>query len=811
MDTFGIVLVLCLEVFLAVFCVVQSQLITDGMTLVSEGGTFELGFFSPGSSQKRYLGVWYKNIPIQTVVWVANRNNPINGSSGILTLNSTGNLVLSQNDTVVWSTTSLRKPESPEALLLDSGNLVVRDKKDPNPEAFLWQGFDYPGDTFLPGMKFGWDLRTGLNRHMRAWKSPDDPATGDFSWGMVLYNYPDAYMMWGDQRFYRAGPWNGLRPTGSPQLKENPLFHFEFVQNKDEVYFMYSLKNKSMISRQVLNQTIKARQRFVWLEDDQVWRVYASVPLDLCDSYDLCGAYGICDISGSPVCQCLEGFKPQSPEAWESMDWSKGCVRKKPLSCEDKLKDGFVKFGGLKLPDTEHSWLDESMNLQQCREKCLNNCSCMAFTNSNISGEGSGCALWFGDLIDTRQFSAGGQDLYVRMSASELEAGVNRKKVGILVALIVTVSIVTFTAALILGWLYTQKGSKIKGDHSIQVDREESQMDDDMDLPFFDLLSIAAATCNFSTDKKIGEGGFGPVYKGKLKDGIEIAVKRLSANSGQGVNEFKNEVKLIAKLQHRNLVRLLGCCLQGEKMLVYEYMPNGSLDSFIFDENNGKLLDWSKRFQIILGIAKGLIYLHQDSRLRIIHRDLKASNILLDKDMNPKISDFGMARIFGDQNEVNTKRIVGTYGYMAPEYATDGLFSVKSDVFSFGVLVLEIISGRKSRGYYNPNHSHNLIGHAWKLWKEGKPEELIDSSIQDSGSLSQISHCIHVSLLCVQQHPEDRPGMSCALLMFLSEIELPEPKQPGYFGNTSVQAYSFAGKQELSSTNEITITRLEPR
>ncbi|XP_028761829.1 G-type lectin S-receptor-like serine/threonine-protein kinase SD1-1 isoform X3 [Neltuma alba] len=179
--------------------------------------------------------------------------------------------------------------------------------------------------------------------------------------------------------------------------------------------------------------------------------------------------------------------------------------------------------------------------------------------------------------------------------------------------------------------------------------------------------------------------------------------------------------------------------------------------------------------------------------------------------MNPKISDFGMARIFGDQNEVNTKRIVGTYGYMAPEYATDGLFSVKSDVFSFGVLVLEIISGKRSRGYYNPNHSLNLIGHAWKLWKEGKPLELIDSSIQDSCSLSQILHCIRVSLLCVQQHPEDRPGMSCALLMFLSEIELPEPKQPGYFGNASVEAYSLGAKQELSSTNEITITLLEPR
>ncbi|KAF3964451.1 hypothetical protein CMV_011263 [Castanea mollissima] len=277
---------------------------------------------------------------------------------------------------------------------------------------------------------------------------------------------------------------------------------------------------------------------------------------------------------------------------------------------------------------------------------------------------------------------------------------------------------------------------------------------DDLELPLFRFATIAYATDNFSVKNVLGKGGFGQVYKGILTEGQEnkeIAVKRLSANSRQGLHEFKNEVLSISKLQHRNLVKILGCCIQEEeRMLIYEYMPNKSLDSFIFDPNRSILIDWPKRFHIINGIARGLLYLHQDSRLRIIHRDLKASNILLDYEMNPKIADFGMARIFGgDETEAKTSRVVGTYGYMPPEYAIDGLFSVKSDVYSFGVLVLEIVSGKRNRGFCHPDHNLNLLGHAWRLYKKARQLELIDKFENESCNPNEVLRSIHEQLCII--------------------------------------------------------------
>ncbi|KAH1055509.1 hypothetical protein J1N35_033574 [Gossypium stocksii] len=273
---------------------------------------------------------------------------------------------------------------------------------------------------------------------------------------------------------------------------------------------------------------------------------------------------------------------------------------------------------------------------------------------------------------------------------------------------------------------------------------------------------IMSATNGFSPDNLLGKGGFGPVFKGTLGDGQEVAIKRLSSGSSQGLVEFKNELILIAKPQHTNLVRLLGFCVQAEeKMLVYEYMPNKSLDTFIFDDSKMKLLNWDKRFSIIEGITQGLLYLHKYSRLRIIHRDLKLINILLEENMNPKISDFQLAKIYiTNAAGSNTKQIVGTY---------------------FGVMVLEVVSGQKNSSHFEFDRPLNLVGYAWELWKHGGALELMDPALSDS-CLKQyrVLRCIKLSLLCVKDNPLDRPTMSDVISVLNGEMQLALPKQPAF-------------------------------
>ncbi|KAJ4900056.1 Cysteine-rich receptor-like protein kinase 13 [Raphanus sativus] len=358
--------------------------------------------------------------------------------------------------------------------------------------------------------------------------------------------------------------------------------------------------------------------------------------------------------------------------------------------------------------------------------------------------------------------------------AKKIDSGSGNISMRTIVAIVVVVIAVVFIIIIIV---VLARGFARKGKSDQQVEFNQTGITSVRSLQF-DFKTIEVATNKFSESKRIGRGGFGDVFKGTLPDGKEVAVKRLSRTSEQGEKEFKNEVIVIAKLQHGNLVRLLGFSVKGEeRILVYEFVPNKSLNCFLSDPIKQAQLSWTKRFNIIRGIARGILYLHQDSRPKIVHRDLKADNILLEADMNPKISDFGTARIFGmDQTSSITRKIVGTKGYMPPEYICDGQFSMKTDVYSFGVLVLEIICGKKNMSFCSPGP--NLVTYAWRLWREETPLELVDPTILDNFPAEEVTRCIHIALLCVQHEPTDRPDVSTIMLMLTSTTIISHVPQP---------------------------------
>ncbi|KAK9706478.1 hypothetical protein RND81_07G128200 [Saponaria officinalis] len=310
----------------------------------------------------------------------------------------------------------------------------------------------------------------------------------------------------------------------------------------------------------------------------------------------------------------------------------------------------------------------------------------------------------------------------------------------------------------------------------------------DTDFVQYDFKTLNTATRNFSAEYELGEGGFGTVYKGALDNGDLLAIKRLSGTSRQGTKEFMTEARLLAKLQHRNLVKLMGFCSEGdEKLLVYEFMSNASLDGFLFDPSKRHLLNWVIRYRIIMGIARGLQYLHEDSRLTITHRDLKPGNILLDKEMNPKIADFGLAKLWR--------------GYMAPEYMSTGEFSDKSDVYSFGIMLLEIVSGENNIKFYqsqpkDSQQKEDLPAYAWRLWNEERSIDLRDPVLSNDCSSNDLTRCIQIGLLCLQADADDRPTMALVVFMLTGSVDLPLPQAPAMSFPQFNMPLSYSGIQQ---------------
>ncbi|KAJ8773845.1 hypothetical protein K2173_008308 [Erythroxylum novogranatense] len=797
----------------------------DGQLLVSKDNLFALGFFSSGNSSSRYLGIWYYGLPDQYVIWVANRDSPINGSFGVLSLNRIGDLILysngDQEHSVVWSTNlsmDVQADDTCVAQLLDSGNFALfRGGK------IVWQSFYYPTNSVLKEVRLGLNRRTGEEHFISSWKSADDPGTGQYSLKLIAGGSPQFVLYKGASPYWISSPW--------PWRKYAYVYNYTYVNSQDELYFTYFRPTEEDISRRirsVLDETGTIR-RLNWFESDGKWKELWSAPKYRCDSYGQCGDYMKCNPSNENKvdCTCPPGYEPKLMKNRILKDGEGICMKKQQgssLLCEQG--EGFVKMSKVNVPDNSNAvWLGKNMGYLQCQQECMSNYSCLAYASVGVAGT-TGCLAWYGRLMDSIEFREDGYDLYVCVDvlqlveyASKSSSLLKRKEMLAILAISVFSAWIVIVVFLFLRKRIKRRATKDKWSkrisHINSLDHNKNTLmadelretNNQAELAFYDLSTISTATNNFSLGNKIGQGGFGSVYKGQLPDGQQVAVKRLSKNSRQGMEEFINEVKLIAKLQHRNLVKLLGCCVEGEEpMLIYEYLINKSLDSSLFDHVRSGSLDWRKRFDIIVGTARGILYLHQDSRLRIIHRDLKTSNVLLDAEMKPKISDFGMARIFeDDQMQDVTKKVVGTYGYMSPEYAVFGKFSVKSDVFSFGVIVLEIISGKKNNDFDQPSAS-SLIGYVWELWRKDRALEVVDPAVEESYLPHEALKCIQIALLCVQEDVMDRPTMLDVVFMLNNDMALPYPRQPGFIFYRTYNPNSIVREEGSSSINTITIT-----
>ncbi|XP_057796590.1 G-type lectin S-receptor-like serine/threonine-protein kinase At4g03230 isoform X2 [Salvia miltiorrhiza] len=811
-------------------------------TLVSAGSRFELGFFTPeGNNGSRYLGIWYYNVSQRIVVWVAKRDAPLPSScGGIRIREDDGNVEVECSKGEVYPVTQLaRSADSNRTLqLLDSGNLVL---VDANSSERVWQSFSEPTDTFLPGMKLNDTVK------LSSWISPSNPAEGDYSFvqeqGVYQIYERSVNVHWKSNEPGSFIKDSSFMKDALPSFVDQMLSGSATTSNERNgngngkrtiKYNKSSLSPNFNYSRLVMNSS--GQIQFYNLSDG-VSLLSGAWPAsdDPCSVYNACGKFGLCNTSGTHMCTCPLGFNPGSSEDWDVEQYSDGCDRVQPAECSQRkkfVKIPLMRIGGSFKPIDHAPNETAQLNETACEGVCLDDCKCQAYYFEDaIAGTSSRCWVWI-EVLNLHWVDPDAASIILSLRVSEVnpKKGTESQRVYVIAitALVAGIILLSCSACILYrrrttaerpGYNRRSEASSVffSNESQRQVNNLMQENGTNIDVPFYNLDSILSATDSFSDANKLGQGGFGPVYKGRFPGGHEIAVKRLSSCSGQGIEEFLNEVVLIAKLQHRNLVRLLGYCIKGsEKILLYEYMPNRSLDAFLFDEHNRLLLDWKKRFDIILGIARGLLYLHQDSRLRIIHRDLKTSNILLDEDMNPKISDFGLARIVeGKGTEASTNKVVGTYGYMSPEYALDGKFSTKSDVFSFGVVMLEIISGRKNTGFYNPQQVLNLLGYTWRLWCDNKALDVIDPTLSESCEKSEVIKCINIGLLCVQEDPNERPSMSTVVIMLGSETSpLPLPTQPAFVVRrrlSTVSSSSSSTKPDSISVNELTFTTTQGR
>ncbi|KAF8043227.1 hypothetical protein BT93_A1541 [Corymbia citriodora subsp. variegata] len=573
--------------------------LSGNQTLISSGGNFKLGFFAPGNSMYSYIGIWYNKISVQTVVWVANRDNPVTDMYSTELKISGGNLVMVNDSAVPFWSKNLTASSSGSSSMVAS--------------------FDHPTHMWLPGAKIGIDKCKNTSQLLTSWKNAEDPLTGLFS--LQLEPSSEYYIWWNrSEHYWTIGVWDNRTKIFSlvPEMRLNNIYDFKYVDNENKSYLTCSVYNTAnAISRLVMDLSGQNKM-LSWLPSSQEWNFKST------DNF----------------CSCLPGFNISSLRDWNLSDWSGGCKRNSDLNCAENAsnaeKDGLSLRSNMKLPESP-----QSLNVgshQECQAACLNNFSCTAYAFKD-----NNCSIWIGDLFNVQQLAQGdstASSLYLRLATSDVQNPSKKSNVTVIVAGSVSAAVVILAIVLFGVWRWRRRPS-------VTTKTVEGS------LIAFAYRDLQVATKNFS--EKLGGGGFGSVVKVTLPDSRST----------------------IGTIQHVNFLRLRRFCSKGDKrLLVYDFMPNGSLDYHLFHRKNSKTLDWKTR-------------LHHTC-------DIKPENILLDAEFYPKVADFGLAKLVGRDFSRVLTTIRGTRGYPAPKWISGVAITAKADVYSYGMMLFEFVLGRRN-------------------------------------------------------------------------------------------------------------------
>ncbi|KAK8582029.1 hypothetical protein V6N13_145017 [Hibiscus sabdariffa] len=729
----------------------------NGLFLGSNNSAFCFGLTTTSDVTLFLLVVMH--METSQVIWAANRNFPVSNSDPFV-FDKNGNVLLQKGGKVVWTTNTGDKGVS-AMVLLDSGNLVLQG----NDGTVIWQSFAHPSNTLISNQEF----REGM-------RLVSDPSSSNLiyileikSGDMILsvgYSTPQPYWSMGKDTRRNINKNGGEVTSASIDGNSWSLFdgskallwQFRISDPTDaNATWIAVLGSDGFIS--FLNLHAKGSS------------ASTKIPDDPCGTPEACPPYFVCSGPGSNTrCQCPSPLSSGSCKTGIASPCRQG-----------KESVSLVNAGtGLHYFAVNYISPSSKTDMSGCKESCLRNCSCMAMFYDNSSRN---CFLF--DQIGSFQNSKQRSDLVVLVKMSSNGNGVrdgSGKKSFPYVVIIAVATVLVILGLIFVAYRYYNRKKKMPGSPD-DTSEEDNFLESLTGMPTrFTYNDLQTATNNFSV--KLGHGGFGSVYRGTLLDGTQVAVKKLE-NIGQGKKEFRAEVGIIGSIHHVHLVRLKGFCAEGNcRLLAYEYMGNGSLERWIFKRNReDALLDWGTRFNIAVGTAKGLAYLHEDCDAKIVHCDIKPENVLLDDNFLAKVSDFGLAKLMTREQSHVFTTLRGTRGYLAPEWITNYAISEKSDVYSYGMLLLEIIGGRKNFDPGESSEKSYLPSYAFKMLDEGKLIDILDSKLTIEGEDERVYTAIKVALWCIQEDVHLRPSMTKVVQMLEGLSPVPKPPMSSPLGS----------------------------